>query len=298
MTIRKRFDVEHALVMFANNFVLVPAKAIYDKEALAPLMSQISQCHIYLIGILPRVTLVSCSQKDETLVFEMTVAGVDTQLTMPIDAGMELKRDDEYWYLQDKKGDRFAPTEGQIQGLLHEKTGLIDFDVQYIGQAYGTDGSRSALDRLTKHETLQRIALEGVPDTHQLMVMMLSIQQNNQVLTMFNPQAKDMTQGPKRIKAGVDKIFTTSEQEQITLYEASLIRHFEPRFNKEFKHSFPSTNMKVLADCYDKDFTAVVAEISIDDLPCSIKSNKIAASHSVMVKHNLHKDEDRQAFFS
>lgn len=43
-------------------------------------------------------------------------------------------------------------------------TGKVYFDIQYIGQAYGKSGSRNALDRLRKHETVQKIALQGVPE--------------------------------------------------------------------------------------------------------------------------------------
>jgi len=76
---------------------------------------------------------------------------------------------------------------------------------------------------------------------------------------MFNPWANDKCRGSERIKKGLDKLFGTNEAERTTLYEASLIRYFQPPFNKEFKNSFPSTNMKVLADCYDK--VSISAEI-------------------------------------
>ena len=133
-------------------------------------------------------------------------------------------------------------------------------------------GSRNALDRLKKHETLQRIAVKGIPDSYKLTILMLAIEPGNRLVTMFNPRAKDMSQGSERIKKGLDKLFDTNEAERTTLYEASLIRYFQPPFNKEFKNSFPSTNMKVLADCYDKDFATLVAEICIDELPFKLFS--------------------------
>jgi hypothetical protein len=34
----KKFDVEHALNLYADSFSLLPASAIYDEEALKPLM--------------------------------------------------------------------------------------------------------------------------------------------------------------------------------------------------------------------------------------------------------------------
>lgn len=162
----------------------------------------------------------------------------------------------------------------------------------------GEDGSRHALDRLKKHETLQKIAVKGIPEGCSLTILMLAIEPANQLITMFNPWAKDKSQGSDRIKKGLDKLFETNEAERTTLYEASLIRYFQPPFNKEFKNSFPSTNLKVLADCYDKDFSAVAAEISIDELPFWLFSAAVERKPYHIAKHDLHTDAARRVFFT
>lgn len=81
------------------------------------------------------------------------------------------------------------------------------------------------------------------------------------------------------------------------MYEAALIRYFYPDFKKEFKDSFPSTNLKILRDCYEKDFSAVVAEICIDDLPFWLWSSAVEPKLYHIAKHDLHKNEDRRMFF-
>ena len=81
------------------------------------------------------------------------------------------------------------------------------------------------------------------------------------MVTVFNHHAKNKDEDSSRIRSGIDKLYGTTEQERIALYEAALIRYFSPPFNKEFKNSFPSTNLKILQDCYEKDFAAVIAEI-------------------------------------
>ncbi|WP_238028032.1 MULTISPECIES: hypothetical protein [unclassified Photobacterium] len=113
----------------------------------------------------------------------------------------------------------------------------------------------------------------------------------------MNPFAKNKDNDGLRIKAGLDKLFNTTEQERISLFEAALIRYFYPQFNKEFKDSFPSTNLKVLQDCYKKDFSAVFAEIFIDELPFKLRSEKVGVSHYHCAKHNLHIEKEREAFF-
>jgi hypothetical protein len=128
-----------------------------------------------------------------------------------------------------------------------------------------------------KHETLQKIAVQGVPEGYRLELILLEVVPATRVITMFNPKAEDRNQGGKRIKAGLDKLFGTDEKERVSLLEAAFIRYFRPPFNEKFKDSFPSTNMKVLKDCYAKNFSAVIAEIGFDELPYKLCSGQVEA---------------------
>jgi len=147
-------------------------------------------------------------------------------------------------------------------------------------------------------ETLQKIALKGVPEGCLLTLLLLEVQPSTMLVTLFNGHAQSKTEGEKRIKYGLDKLYGTTEQERISLYEAALIRYFSPQFNKEFKNSFPSTNLKILQDCYDKDFSAVVAEINIDQLPFKLFSKKVESSLYHMAKFDLHEDSARRVFLA
>ena len=80
--------------------------------------------------------------------------------------------------------------------------------------------------------------------------------------------------------------------------QVATIRYFQPPFNKEFKDSFPSTNLKVLADCYEKDFAALISEICIDELPFKLTSDAVAPAQYHTAKFDLHEDAARRVFFS
>lgn len=291
------FDVEHALGMYALGYCTLPAEIIYNKEILAPYMAVIESCHIYLIGFVPRITLGNARQDEAGVHFTYSVLGSDHTLTYQVPGGYILKETEKRYYLEDQEGNTYGPNSDEVQQRLCRETGKIDFIVKYIGQAYGQDGSRNALDRLLKHETLQRISLLGIPEGYRLTVLLLSIQPNNQLFTALNPFAKNKDEDGKRMKAGVDKLYNTNEAERTALYEASLIRYFYPEYNKEFKDSFPSTNLKVLKDCYAKDFSAIVAEICIDELPFRLKSEKVEAMNYHYARHDLHESANRKMFF-
>lgn len=292
----KRFDIEHALNMYASSFVVMPAFGIYEEEIVEAYKVQLERCHIYVIGHVPAIEIVDRRLEDERLVIGILVAGSRRELAWLMPEGVEMVETDQGWFI--KSGDGYwAPSDIEIARRLNAEEDAICFEVLYIGQAYGKDGSRNALDRVLKHETLQRIAIKGVPADRRLTILMLEIEPGNRIITFMNPRAENKEDGSARISAGLDKLFGTSDAERVTLYEASLIRYFQPPFNKEFKESFPSTRLKVLADCYDKDFSALISEICIDELPFKMTSDAVQPSQYHIAQFDLHEDKARQVFF-
>lgn len=296
MTSAPLFDVEHALVMYASSFVQLPAAAIYDVKVLARYAAVAKRCHIYMIGTLPKVELEEARQEGSKLIVGLTVAGQPHDLVMPLEDGFSLRHEGEIWYLENEAGERVEPSVSAMMMQLHRTTELLNFNIQYIGQAFGQAGERHALDRLVKHEKLQEIAVKGVGPHHQLNLLLIEVAPKTRMTTVLAPNAKKQDATGKRMAAGLDKLFGTTER--VSLYEAAMIRYFQPKLNKEFKDSFPSTNLKVLQDCYAKDFAAVVAEFSIDPIPYFLCSDAIARRPDHIAKHDLRSQTDRKAFFS
>ncbi|MGH6881514.1 MAG: hypothetical protein ACREFM_11380, partial [Hypericibacter sp.] len=245
---------------------------------------------------MPRVDFFEAREEDGHLVTCFRIADDRRELRWELPPGGKLKKGSEGWYVEDAKGGRFIPNNEVTMRRLNDEQDAVGFEVLYIGQAYGKDGSRHALDRLQKHETLQKISLQGISDGYSLSLLLLEIEPNR-MLTLFNPHAKNKEQGRARIARGLDKLFDTNEAERVTLYEASLIRYFQPKYNKEFRDSFPSTNLKVLADCYDKDFSGLVAEICIDALPFKMFTTTVPRQQYHIARCDLHDDEARKMFF-
>ncbi len=291
------FDIEHALGMYAVNFCTIPAEGIYDKDALAPYANVIDTCHIYLIGYTPKIDFVGAEEKDRRLVLTFEILTQEHTVSWELPDGFSLKRDGELWYVADSSANRHWPSVSKMQARLNSDLRVVDFEVKYVGQSYGQDGSRNAIDRLLKHETLQKIALKGVPKGYRITLLLLAVQPNNQLFTTFNSFAKNTRDSEIRIEQGLNKLFNTTEEERICLYEAALIRYFYPDFNTEFKNSFPSTNLKILRDCYEKDFCSVVAEVCIDGLPFRLWSGTAEPKPYHIAKYDLHRREDRKMFF-
>ena len=282
--------------MYALSFATLPAAGIYDKAAWAPQEDIIKKCHIYFVGFTERLQFEHAYSEPGKVTLVYKVGGREYPLIWDFPSGYSIQRDGPKYYIDCPDGVRRWPSAVEI-GTKLNSAGLTTFDVKYIGQAYGTDGSRNAMDRLQKHETLQKIALLGVPEGFDLQVLLLEIEPSNRLYTAINPFSKGNETQKERISSGIDKMFNTTEEERVSLYEAAFIRYFSPQYNKEFKNSFPSTRLKILQDCYEKDFLAVIAEICIDQLPWRLKSDMVEPAYFHIAKHDLHSDEDRRAFF-
>ena len=151
----KLFDVEHALDIYAYSYVTLPASEIYNKKCLALHNDVINSCHIYFIGLAPIITLIGARQDERTLVTEFTVGGAPRELKWPLPDDANLKHDGEMFWVERGDGRHTFPnTEASIFRLHRDEP--VPFNILYIGQAYGEDGNRNAIDRLTKHETLQK----------------------------------------------------------------------------------------------------------------------------------------------
>ena len=295
----KTFDIEHSLSLYAFSYAHFPAKHLYESGLSKRLGKAAKKAHIYFIGLVPIIKYENLRVFEKTNIkLDVSVAGASEEFVIPFDRNIVLTEENGLYRVFDEQ-DREAKFDAESVGYFFSKMrGGIPFEVQYVGQAYGKNGSRKAIDRLRRHEKLQEISLKGAPEGYQLEVILFEVQPNTSIMTVFNPFAKNDKTSKSRIKSGVDKLYDTTEIERITLYEASFIRYFEPCYNKEFKNSFPSTRMKILKDCYDKDFSAITAEIYFDDFYYSIFSQKQKAKKYHCSNINLHSSQEREMFFS
>jgi hypothetical protein len=161
---------------------------------------------------------------------------------------------------------------------IDSENDILDYEILYIGQAYGKDGKRTAIDRLAAHETLQRIyadSLTTYPDSD-IWIMLTNFTQ----MSLLVSGDSDETDETKIVEdSKIEHIFTNngikfSEKQIINFTEAALIKYFEPKYNIEFKDSFPSTKHTSYSECYELDVRAIGIEINSDEMTKKIYTNK------------------------
>lgn len=294
---KSKFDIEHAIVMYASGYCTLTAEHLYDKDLVRSLGPLVDECHIYIVGFVPGAVLVGFEDLGDKIGFKYDVGGNSYTVPYEIPEGFIFKADEVEGYLESQDGGRYSPDRGQLFVDLGKMVGGLNFEVKYIGKGYGKSGSRSAIDRLMKHEKLQEIAIKGVPAGQTLAILMLKVEPSTTLVTYMTPNSKNSDDGDTRIQAGLEKMKSTTEKEMVSIYEAALIRYFYPEYNFQLKDSFPSTDLGMLKDCYDKDICSVIAEISIDELPYNMFSEKIKPKQMHTASYYLNQDEDRKVFF-
>lgn len=199
---------------------------------------------------------------------------------------------------------------GLVAALLNkayyylEDPSFLDCDILYIGQAYGKEGNRNALDRLLSHSTLQLIYSEAIrknPDD-EIWLCLLSFEQVSFTImdghTKFSK--KELEEDEKTYKDTFWKINYEglNEGQKITFTEAALIRYFQPPYNKEYKDTFPTKSHTSYSECYELDINSVCFEMETSDsIFCKFYSSTIERNSLHMATFLLHSPEERRLFF-
>ena len=189
-----------------------------------------------------------------------------------------------------------------LQSLISDH--FLDLEVLYIGQSYGVEGARTAPDRLKSHSTLQGIYSEAIinnPDSEIYLALASFAQINIMMMdgrTKFTDEElrEDEIRRPKvNDKLNWEGI---SEQQIINFTEASLIKYFQPKYNKIYKDSFPNPAHTTYSECYDLDINAVCIELqTYEMINCNMYSDAVKSAPWHMKNFLLNSEEERKSMF-
>lgn len=177
---------------------------------------------------------------------------------------------------------------------------IINMEVVYIGQSFSKNENRTILDRLSKHETIQKIlaSLSVQEPDSELFLFLFRYAQAQYILKVDGseiPQVDDEVDSA-HIERVINHSFSDSQQTSIT--EAGLIRYFQPEFNKIYKESFPSTNLEILRSCYQLDLCSVAVTVAAAEFGVNFFSAKVKPSLYHVANFDLHSPKLRKGFFA
>jgi hypothetical protein len=192
-----------------------------------------------------------------------------------------------------------------VDDLKHAKDAEeIDLEILYIGQSYGTEGGRNAIDRLRQHSTLQEIYGEATrtsPD-REIWIVVFGFQEPI-TQTSFDGRKSTRTQTSQeesdaRLKAMLPKIAKgrpVSYRTIINFTEAAFIRYFRPHYNVMYKDRFPHELHKSYAECYETEINMIGIEILTEFVFSQLYSATVPRSWRHLQSYPLYSPEDRAA---
>lgn len=173
------------------------------------------------------------------------------------------------------------------------------YEVLYIGKAVGKNGSRSAIDRLKSHSTLQRVLADiqyKQPDK-EVAILMYAFDHET-VFSSFDGRSElkdDNDKNNERFKNAVNN--KPSKNQSVAMIEAALIKYFQPEYNDHFKKTKIHPGVKALSKCYDIDMSGLVVELNTENLFYSMYSKLVNKSTHHLINIDLVSHQNRASFF-
>jgi hypothetical protein len=142
-----------------------------------------------------------------------------------------------------------------------------DLEVVYVGQGIGRLKDRTAVDRLLRHSTFQRIMADTMtlnPGCELLILLYRFEFQKTFISSGGDLNAEPLSTNAEE-RAHLDRMsnVTLSRRAKVAMAEAALIRYFQPCFNTQLKSSnFSARNkISVLEQLINKDMTGLIVEV-------------------------------------
>lgn len=147
-----------------------------------------------------------------------------------------------------------------------------DLEVMYIGQAFGRKETKKIDYRIVNHEKIQKIALDILNKSSNEEVLIIGVKVETNDLSTSIVTINSKTKRPKlesilQLRDKAAKRIT--EGQEITVFEASLIKYFQTGLNTEYKETFPSPDFKSYKEIYETDFD--YSAMTIDTRPVEIR---------------------------
>ena len=204
-----------------------------------------------------------------------------------------------YSFRREAKIPAMALFEKNANSLMSE----IRYKVLYIGQSYGKRGERSAIKRLSSHETLQKILINTQKDYPEYEVQILLLEMAYWLGESIKPSAEALSTTEEDTNH-VEKVLSNLHQEQqvINITEAALINYFKPQYNTMFVENFPSEKHMSYKQYFDLDYDDLVIEINMesDVFPYVILFSDKAqiASPWECIHYQLDNSNERESMYS
>jgi uncharacterized protein len=271
-----RYEAEGALHFRSIDRFLHRASDLPDlrDREFQGLLDRVQQCHIYLIGKRPRVSIVPASVQASSESVNLDVSyhakgverrfpiGLPRHLFDPREVGFEAGPFPHRELVsRDRDGRVFAETLLANHIHIFEKlpAEVRDVEILYVGK--GT--AQSASDRLESHSTLQRILgdVSAADPEGEVFIFLYSFEFKKPLLAT-REALLDCTRDAhiRDMRA-----YQPTLRDKISLVEASCIGYFRPPYNTQLLN-FPAADLSALGAVRSADFALILVDLDNDPI--------------------------------
>jgi hypothetical protein len=175
-----------------------------------------------------------------------------------------------------------------------------DLEVVYVGQAFGSEGNRTAYDRLKNHETLFEVYADIVHNNPSLEPWIIIIPfEKQQIIYELSPIESGFEFGfgemMRRERQGLGMDLRT----RVSYTEAALIHYFKPDYNEKFKDKFPRQSHQYYHRLYSMPIEQAAVEMQTNaSLKCRLFSKVVKPKYQHFYRQTFNQYIDRKNFFS
>ncbi|MES2703427.1 MAG: hypothetical protein V4649_12360 [Bacteroidota bacterium] len=177
-----------------------------------------------------------------------------------------------------------------------------DLEIMYIGQAFGKEGKRKIDDRLSNHEKLLQVALSIVNSTttEEILIVGLTMETNDLgtlFITLMDDHSERVTlESMQDLQKKAQ--MRLSDNQALTVFEASMIRYFQPHYNTEYKGTFPKFGVVSYSELYKTKFDYCAFSIDTNPIGMRIYSKAIPERRYIHYMHfPLTTKDEKKDFF-
>ncbi len=305
---RSKYSIENTIAMQAGFRHLVQQVDFEDADVRKTLRN--NPCHIYMICSRPKITIPDDGVQIDTNSYRISFAKHFPDKIEIVESEFEnnlgfytynLNAARNRIVLRNKDGDIL--TDGKVSLLyptcISEYDPVLDLKVLYIGQAFGTDGSRVASDRLMEHSTLQKIYSDAMDSKPTKDIWLIMWQFSPYFISMFGAAIKNPIKGMDESIDNYNRVVQARipNDQQITITEAAMIRYFSPAYNKEYKTTFPDGSHASYEICFELDLNSVAFELDTVSIVTRLYSDVVVPAQFHIKHYNLHDENERQDMF-
>ena len=294
----QKYSCEFGLGVYCSYKSLIPV------EYLNLLSKANKRYHIYMILSTPKISIKDISksskginftlirhlgEKDESFTFhdiDITGIGIDyseAEITSkyPYNS-INIKFNNEYLkrFYSDNIQNKISISKSKVMKLKNLKIdtqALFDMnykyidsnyemEVLYVGQSYGGDGKRNAIERLKSHEKLQKILIDCNVNYPHRRIYVLLLEMSYQVFSGFNGISSEFICSEEESVEHLNNVMSNlpKEYQIINITEAAIINYFKPKYNVNFIDNFPSIKHKGYRQYYDLDYNNIIVELDME----------------------------------